>query len=598
MLSKFFNKVIKWFVKLWRSFKKFWVQLFKYFKDGNIFVKLSFLIMGFGLLVGKKVIKGLLYLGTEVLFIFLMIQIGIPNLKQFFSLGSEPTVVVGQDCTEVIPGLTQCEDITQIKDYSVLILLLSVFSIILIIGFIILYISSIKSSYNAQKEKEMFIKDNAFKSTLSKEELQVHNTKTKNELKENLQSLKYQWNIKLREINQDFEKIFHNLNLEKEAELNILDSNKIEIKKIVRKYRLKISNISLEKKELIKETNYYYSTKIEEIRLKITPDILKDLKLESKELYTDIVDKKYAQTLLAFPTIGVLIFTIVPLLYMILIAFTNFDREHQPPAHLFDWVGLKSLGDVLTGNYAVAFWQVLGWTLIWAFFATFLNYFLGLGLAILINRKGTKFKKVFRTIFITTIAIPQFVSLLLINQMLQDRGLVNNILYQLLKTNSPIVVKFLSDGTIAKITVIIVNIWIGVPYTMLITSGLLMNIPADLYESADIDGASGFKKFVHITMPYILFATGPYLITQFVGNINNFNVIFLLTGGGPKTSGALTNAQAGQTDLLITWLFNLSVNNNNYNTAAAIGLLLFIVTGSISLIVYNKSSSVKKEGAF
>jgi arabinogalactan oligomer/maltooligosaccharide transport system permease protein len=130
---------------------------------------------------------------------------------------------------------------------------------------------------------------------------------------------------------------------------------------------------------------------------------------------------------------------------------------------------------------------------------------------------------------------------------------------------------------------------------MLITSGILMNIPADLYESARIDGAGVVKTFTHITLPYMIFVTTPYLITQFVGNINNFNVIYLLTGGGPLS---LDYYQGGKTDLLVTWLYKLTVNNQDYNLASAIGIIIFLITASLSLLVYNLSGSSRKEESF
>lgn len=134
--------------------------------------------------------------------------------------------------------------------------------------------------------------------------------------------------------------------------------------------------------------------------------------------------------------------------------------------------------------------------------------------------------------------------------------------------------------------------WIGIPYTMLIVSGILMNIPQTLYESARIDGASPFKMFVKITLPYVLFVTSPYLITQFIGNINNFNVIFYLTGGGPYS---LNYFQSGETDLLITWLYDLTVTYNDYSLASVIGIIVFLICAVFSLISYNLTASVKKE---
>jgi arabinogalactan oligomer/maltooligosaccharide transport system permease protein len=146
-----------------------------------------------------------------------------------------------------------------------------------------------------------------------------------------------------------------------------------------------------------------------------------------------------------------------------------------------------------------------------------------------------------------------------------------------------------------KVVVIIVNLWIGIPYTILITSGILMNIPADLYEAARIDGAKPVKQFMAITLPYMLFVTTPYLITQFIGNINNFNAIYFLTTGGPTT---LDYYQGGKTDLLVTWLFKLTVNEQDYNLASTIGILIFVICGFASLVTFNITSSANKEETF
>ena len=139
-----------------------------------------------------------------------------------------------------------------------------------------------------------------------------------------------------------------------------------------------------------------------------------------------------------------------------------------------------------------------------------------------------------------------------------------------------------------------VNIWVGIPYTILITSGILMNIPADLYESATIDGAGPVKSFFSITLPYMLFVTTPYLITSFIGNINNFNVIYLLVG--EQNSIDLHNA--GYTDLLVTWLFRMSTSTGEYNLAAAVGILVFIVCATVSLMTFNLTKSAKNEEEF
>jgi len=312
-----------------------------------------------------------------------------------------------------------------------------------------------------------------------------------------------------------------------------------------------------------------------------------------------LADSQYYKTLLALPLTGILLFTVIPIFFMILVAFTNYDYSHLPPGKLFTWVGFDNFRNLLgvqvsDGKFAFTFGEILIWTLIWALFATFTNYFLGILVALLINKKGIKFKKGFRTLLVLTIAVPQFVSLLLVSKMFADDGIINSLLldWGLIRDG----IKWLTDPILARIMVIVINVWVGIPYVMLIATGILMNIPTDLYESARIDGAGGIKRFTKITMPYMLFVTGPYLLTSFVGNINNFNIIYLLTGGAPKTTDF--TGGAGYTDLLITWLYKLTLTDNDYKMAAVIGIMTFIVVAGISLIVYNLSSSVKNEENF
>lgn len=317
-----------------------------------------------------------------------------------------------------------------------------------------------------------------------------------------------------------------------------------------------------------------------------------------KQDVREFLDGKYHITLLSFPVLMIGVFNILPLIFMILIAFTNYDNIHLPPANLFTWVGFENFGsvlDVIGGSLkATTFIELTKWTLIWAVFATFTNYILGMIVALMINKKGIKFKSLWRTLFVIAIAVPQFVSLLLMNQILQTDGALNILLGYFMGGNPHI--QFLnSTALMARVTVIIVNCWVGIPYTILSMSGILMNIPEDLYESARIDGAGPVRTFTSITLPYMLFVTTPQLITQFVGNINNFNVIYLLTGGGPTTENFY---QAGYTDILVTWLFKLTMNSHDYNLAAAIGILVFIVCATISLLVYNNSKSMKDEEAF
>ena len=315
-----------------------------------------------------------------------------------------------------------------------------------------------------------------------------------------------------------------------------------------------------------------------------------------------MLDTNFHKTMLAPTILGVTVFTILPTLYMILIAFTNYGGDNAVGQVHFNWVGFDNFVEMFTnpnGEIAARFGSVLLWTVIWAFFATFTNYFGGIFLAILINRKGIKGKVLFRTVFIMTIAIPQFISLLAIRNLLATSGPVNGMLMSMGLIKEPINFLGLNPNSpvneyFVKMMIILINMWVGVPYTMLMTSGILMNIPTDLYEAAKVDGAKPLKIFFKITFPYIFFITTPYLISSFIGNVTSFNIIFMLTGGGPTVAGY----KAGKTDLLVTWLYKLTIDNNEYSTGAVIGILTFICTSVLTLVTYRRSKSYKEEDTF
>ena len=331
-----------------------------------------------------------------------------------------------------------------------------------------------------------------------------------------------------------------------------------------------------------------------------------------KEDWNTLLDSKFHVMMLTPTCIAALVFTVIPTIFMICISFTTYNVVDMNAAttayekNLFHWNGFANFVDIFKGYSSLGkeigarFLPVLGWTAIWAVFATFTCYFGGILLAILINKKGIQFKKVFRVIFILTIAVPQFISLLAMRNILSGVGPINQILMNLGWTDKAI--GFLGNNStgdnpiVAKVMVIVINMWLGVPYTMLMTSGILMNIPADLYEAARVDGASKTKMLFKITFPYIIFITTPYLISSFVGNINSFNTIFLLTGGGPAVTGG--TYVAGETDLLVTWLYKLTIDNGEYNTGAIIGILTFMITATITLISYRHSKAYKEEDTF
>lgn len=312
-----------------------------------------------------------------------------------------------------------------------------------------------------------------------------------------------------------------------------------------------------------------------------------------REDVADLFNGNLHNLLLSLPLTGILAFTIMPLVFMISMAFTNYSKVGDHLV-LFDWVGLDNFKKVLSFSDSIGqqFWSVLGWTIIWAIFATGLNYILGMILAIIINRKGTKFKSFWRFCFILSIAVPQFVTLLIMRTMLNQEGAVNVILKSLGLIDSSL--PFFTETTWARITVIVINLWVGIPYTLIQATGILQNIPQELYESAKVDGANAAVTFFKITLPYMMFIMTPYLITQFTGNVNNFNVIYLLSNGAPTPVGH----SAGKTDLLVTWLYKLTVDQQYFNLGAVIGIMTFVVLAVVALVSYRNTASYKDEEGF
>lgn len=325
------------------------------------------------------------------------------------------------------------------------------------------------------------------------------------------------------------------------------------------------------------------------------------------------INGKFHITILALPVIGIVIFTIIPLIVMVCVAFTNYDTNHIPPAQLFTWVGFKNFTTLFTTSTTVtfgyAFRKILVWTIIWAILATLTTYIGGIMLAKFINDPLTKWPKLWRTLFVIAIAVPQFVTLLLVRNFFADSGIVNTFcsnigLTEFLKNiglvkKSLNYIPFMTDPNWAKFMIIMINIWVGVPYQMLIATGVLLNIPGELMESAKIDGANNVQIFRYITMPYMLFITGPNLITQFTANVNNFNVIYLLTDAVFTTKNqALANSNAREVDLLVHWLYRLTSDSYNYKMAGVIAIFIFLICAVVTLLAFNRTIKGDREETF
>lgn len=304
------------------------------------------------------------------------------------------------------------------------------------------------------------------------------------------------------------------------------------------------------------------------------------------------LDRKFYIVALALPVAGVLVFQVIPIVFMILIAFTNYGGDIVPPK-LVDWIGIGNFTKILAlSDIKNTFFKILGWNLIWAVASTFLNYFGGLGLALLLNKECVKGKKFWRAFPILAYAVPGFITLLAFKFMFSYGGPIN---YYITSAGGN-AVGFLDidAGIKAKLIGLFVNAWISIPTSMLLATGILSNMNTDLYEAASIDGATKWKQFVKITLPFVIFSTTPVLITSFIGNFNNFGVFYFLRGGLYMDGYFL----ASDTDLLINWLYNLSIDNNYYGIGAAVSLIIFIITSVISLTVYVRSSAYRKEDTF
>ncbi|MEK5181939.1 MULTISPECIES: sugar ABC transporter permease [Paenibacillus] len=300
--------------------------------------------------------------------------------------------------------------------------------------------------------------------------------------------------------------------------------------------------------------------------------------------------RNFAYLVLAIPFVAVVFLTILPLVFSVLLAFTNYADPILPPAHLVDWVGFGNFNKMLSLDvWSSTFGGVLTWTLIWAVIATATTYIGGVLIAVLIHQPRVRCKKLWRTLLIVPFAIPNMISLLVMRNMFNNQfGPINSYLRALGLEG----VAWLTNPFWAKVTVILANMWIGIPVTMILAFGVLTTIPKDMYEAAEVDGAGSFYKFRMITLPMVLFATAPILIMQFAGNINSFNVIYLMTNGEPVNP----NYQyAGHTDLLVTWLYKLALNQSQYSFASVIGIVIFLMVATFSIWSYRRTRSFKEE---
>ncbi|MDU4327387.1 MAG: ABC transporter permease subunit, partial [Clostridium celatum] len=260
----------------------------------------------------------------------------------------------------------------------------------------------------------------------------------------------------------------------------------------------------------------------------------------------------------------------IPVVTTVLLAFTGMGPDTQAK---FGWEALKNYKMIFLGEGMIGaiFWRILGWTIVWTIGATTLAIALGFILAIVLNNDRIKGKVLFRSIYLLPWAVPAFISILFFSILAADGGTVVNYLKEVFGPNFSIK----NDPFIIRLTLICIQAWLGSAYIFLLSTGVLQSINAELYEAADIDGATSFKKLSKITVPLVLFQTAPLLVGQYTFNFNNFSIIALFNNGGPFDPSKYGNL-AGSSDLLISYIFKLTMNSQYQAIGATITVIISV----------------------
>ncbi|WP_073507766.1 sugar ABC transporter permease [Streptobacillus notomytis] len=285
-----------------------------------------------------------------------------------------------------------------------------------------------------------------------------------------------------------------------------------------------------------------------------------------------------------------LIFVVIlPIMTTILLSFAGMDPNNQSK---FQWIGLENYKLLFTGTGIAGgpFWLILGWTLLWTLFATTLAITVGFGLALLANNERIKGKVFYRTIYLLPWAVPAFITIMFFSIMSSRTGQITKLLEFMFGGDWAIK----NSTTLTRVALISLQTWLGSSYVFLLSTGVLQGISSDLYEAADIDGATAWQKLTKITVPLVLFQTAPLLIGQYTFNFNNFSIIYLFNGGGPFDPSKYGNL-AGSTDLLISYIYKLTIEKQYQSIGAAITVFISIGLMFVAYLGF-KNSKAFKEG--
>lgn len=270
-------------------------------------------------------------------------------------------------------------------------------------------------------------------------------------------------------------------------------------------------------------------------------------------------------------------------------AFTAEDGTELLPGWQI-WVGFDNFARAFTEQSIRApFFGVLIWTFVFAFLSVATTFIMGLFVAIVFNDPRMKSKKYYRVIMILPYAFPGFLSALVwAGMMNQEFGFLNVVLF------GGADIPWLTNEWLAKFSILLVNLWLGFPYMFLICTGALQAIPDELQEAARVDGASAWQVFRNIKLPLLFVAVAPLLIASFAYNFNNFSLIYMLTGGGPRDATAAVNV--GATDILITMVYKVAFvgSTADYGLASAFSIIIFILVATISVIAFRRTKALEE----
>ncbi|NNM68009.1 MAG: sugar ABC transporter permease [Spirochaetales bacterium] len=322
--------------------------------------------------------------------------------------------------------------------------------------------------------------------------------------------------------------------------------------------------------------------------------------------------------------VAILFFTVIPFVFTFLLAFTDYTYKVHLGQGLVHWVGFHTFTFLaLDPAWILIFGQIFAWTVFWALMSSFTVFALGFINAMVVESPLVKGRKIWRAVLILPWALPQLIVLMVFKNVFDTAGLANQLLFAT-HLMGP-VTNFLAaigleghpdqpifwftqfyNGNLAKFVVVMVNLWFGAPYHMMMIIGILSAIPKDMYEAAEVDGANGFQRFRSITLPMVLSATVPALIMTFSFNFNNFGAVYFLTGGGPAWNPSqipdsmkiISSALPGQTDILISWIYKLSFTKGfeQFNVAAVYSIIIFLIVGGFSVFNMVRSKSFSEEG--